>query len=120
MQEHVIMEIVGIFTGLLMVLMIAAASLFFFHVQDVNSFRQTVNFQIERQGGLTEEAVSQLETHSETFYNGRFSVESSQLNQRVEFGEKVEYTIQGIFAIPFLPIPDMHMEFSGVGVSHVR
>jgi len=120
MQEHVIMEIVGIFTGLLIVLMIAAASLFFFQVQEANSFRQTINYHIEREGGLTPEAMTQLETHSERFYNGRFTISSPQSNQRVNFGEKVEYTIHGSFPIAFLPIPNMRMDFNGVGVSHVR
>jgi len=120
MQEQTVMEIVKWFIGILLVLTLVGVGIFTYQLQDVNSFRQVVNNQIERNGGLTLEAVEQIQEHSNEFYRGRFVVTSPQLHERVTFGDVVYYSIEATFPISFFPIPDVEMSFSGMAVSHVR
>lgn len=120
MQEATIMELVKWFIGLLLIMMMVSLAMFFFQVGNVNSFKQQVNYQIERQGGLTKTALENLNEYSEKYYNGAFTVESDQLNEKVAYGETVDYVIKGVFDIKIFPVPDVHLDFSGTGVSQIR
>ena len=74
---------------------IVAISIFCFEIQQVNSFRQYVDAQIERNGGLTINAMSNIDDYKEKHYKGRFRVSSNQLNQKLPFGSIVDYQIVG-------------------------
>lgn len=43
-------------------------------MQKINSFKQEVNYTIERQGGLTSKAISDLKKVSNDTYNGMFTI----------------------------------------------
>jgi hypothetical protein len=120
MLENSVMEILKWFLGLLMILGIVSIGFFFFQVQEVNTFKQQINYQIERRGGLTPEAVEELETYADTFLQGTYIIESDRLNERVAFGEQVEYTITATYSIAFFPLPDVVLNFRGMGVSKIR
>jgi hypothetical protein len=120
MLENSVMEILKWFLGLLLILGIVSTGIFFFQVQEVNTFKQQINYQIERRGGLTPEAIEELETYADTFLQGSYNIESDLLHERVAFGEKVEYTIIATYSIAFFPIPDVILTFRGIGVSKIR
>lgn len=120
MQEGTIMEIVKWFIGLLLTMMIISISIFLFQVGNINSFKQEVNYQIERQGGLTETAVANINAHSEAYYGGQFTVQSDKLNQKVNYGETVDYIVTGEFEIRLFPMPNVTLEFGGSSLSQVR
>lgn len=120
MQEQAVMEFIKWFIGLLLVFGMVATGIFCFQVQDVNGFKQQVAYQIERKGGLTSEALQELEAYSETYFEGRYTITSDKANQKLAFGEAVEYTIKGVYTIAFFPIPDIELEFHGMGVSQIR
>ena len=52
-----------------------------------------VDAQIERNGGLTINAMSNIDDYNEKHYKGRFRVSSNQLNQKLPFGSIVDYQI---------------------------
>lgn len=120
MQEGTIMELVKWFIGLMIVMMIVSLSIFLLELSNINTFKQQVNYQIERQGGLTETAITKINEYSNKYYNGIFTLKSNQLNEKVDYGEIVDYVIVGKFDIKIFPIPDITLEFSGTGVSQVR
>lgn len=120
MQESAVMEIVKWFITLFLIMGIVSLTYFGIQLANVNSFKQQVNYQIERQGGLTEEAVQNLKEYSDKSYKGSFTVKSDQLNEKVEFGEIVDYQVVGKFDIILFPLPDVTMTFSGSGISQVR
>lgn len=128
MQEGAIMEVVKWFIGLLIMFSIIAVTVFAMNVSSVNNFKQQVNYEIERNGGLTEDAVDALNEYSKEYYpnestenGGRFSVESDQLYETVPFGEPVDYTVVASVEVKFFPIiPDIEWGFKGTGVSYVR
>lgn len=120
MQEQSVMEIIKWITGLLLVMFILGVGLFLYEIQDVNTFKQQVNYQIERRGGLTPEAVAELDSYSRKAYQGRYSIESAQLNKHVEFGQKVDYKVVGKFPIKFINTKPIVVEFPNSGYSQVR
>ncbi|WP_260288388.1 hypothetical protein [Peribacillus aracenensis] len=120
MQELSIMEFVKWFIALLVIMMLISLAMFFIELSNVNSFKQQVNYQIERQGGLTNTAISNINQTSNDYYNGTFTVISDRLNTKVAYGEPVDYVVKGTFDIKILPIPDVKLEFNGTGVSQVR
>lgn len=94
--------------------------MFFMDLSNVNSFKQQVNYQIERQGGLTSTAISKIQAYSDHYYHGNFSVDSDRLKEKVTYGEPVDYVVNAVFDIKILPIPDVNLQFHGTGVSQVR
>jgi hypothetical protein len=120
MQEGAVMEIVKSFIGIMLIMLLLSVTIFFMHVGQVNNFKQVVNYQIERNGGLTATAINEIEDYSNTYFDGRFTVSSDKLNQKVEYGEMVDYQITALFDIVIFPIPDVAMSFSGTGISQIR
>lgn len=120
MQEGAVMEMAKWFMGLTLFLLIFAAVVFFFQLGQVNDFKLQVNYQIERNGGLTTNAISEIDAYSEKYYDGRFSVDSDLLNTKVNFGEIVDYQAHAVFDIIIFPIPDVKLSFDGTGVSQIR
>ncbi len=120
MQEGTIMELVKWFVGLLLLMMFISLTMFFFQFGNINSFKQQVNYQIERHGGLTEAAVENINQYSTEIYNGAFEIESEQLNEKVAYGETVDYVIKATFEISIFPVPDVEIDYGGTGVSQVR
>ncbi|WP_242281727.1 hypothetical protein, partial [Bacillus cereus group sp. BfR-BA-01454] len=101
------------FIGLFLIVLIVAVTVLCIKVSNVNSYKQQVNYQIERHGGLTEVAVQNLKEYSDKHYKGAFAVKSKQLNKKVQFGETVDYQVKATFKIELFSLPDVHMNFSG-------
>ncbi|HBL1652533.1 hypothetical protein [Enterococcus sp. HMSC076E04] len=120
MQEQSVMEIIKWFIGLIMIMTMVSIGLFCVRLQDINTFKQQVNYQIERKGGLTTEAVEAIDKYSDTNYDGRFTIESDKLNQKVSYGEEIDYTIKATIPIQILPLPDVSLSFKGNSVSQIR
>lgn len=120
MQEATTMEMVKYYIFIFLTVCLVSLAIFFFEVSNVNSYKQQVNYEIERSGGLTPEVVEQLDEYSKTYYKGIFTISSDRLNQKVNYGETVDYMINGKFDIKILPLPDVNLSFKGTGVSQVR
>lgn len=118
MKENTITMLTNLFVGLFLIIGIFALAIFFFEMQNVNSFRQTVNYTIERNGGLNQNIVDELNQHSADFFNGRFVVKGD--SNDVRFGEVIDYQVDVLIPIPFLPVPDFQTIFTGTAPSMVR
>lgn len=114
------MEMVKWFIALILIMMMVSLTVFLIQMGDINTFKQQVNYQIERNGGLTEDAMRAINDYSEQYLEGRFTVESDKINTKVNYGEIVDYKVNAVFDIKILPVPDVNMQFSGTGVSQVR
>ena len=79
MLEGAVMEYAKWFIGMVSVMFIVVAVVFMFRLNEMNSFQQDVNYQIERHGGLTEEAKIALNEKAKAAYGGCI-VESSENN----------------------------------------
>jgi len=117
-KEQVITMIMNMVLILFFIVGLFGLTLFAVEVQNVNSFKQTVNYHIERNGGLSEAGVAQLNEHANQHFNSRFSVVGEFVE--VSFGDVVTYQIKATIPVPFTPIPDVHMQFTGSAISKVR
>ncbi|MCR6108712.1 hypothetical protein HXA34_20660 [Salipaludibacillus agaradhaerens] len=70
MFEGAVMEYVKWLLGLISIMFIAVVVVFMFKLNEVNSFQQEVNYQIERHGGLTDEALAVLNEKAKAVYGG--------------------------------------------------
>lgn len=120
MLDGAIMTITKWFIGLMLIMLMVAVTLFCIQLSDVNSYKQQVNYQIERHGGLTKESVQNLKDYSDKQYKGAFTVKSDQLNKKVKFGDVVDYQIVANLKIILFNLPDVKMEFHGSAISQVR
>lgn len=80
MMEGAIMEYVKWFIGIMSGFFTLLLVIFLFQLNEINTFQQEVNYQIERHGGLTTEAKSDLSRYAETQHNGyvSFSLENNK------------------------------------------
>lgn len=121
MKDGAIFEVFKWFGFLLGLTCIASFVLYTHQVRETPNFQQYVNYEIERNGGLTEQAVDNITQQAEKHYGGRYTISSPQLNQKVSYGETVEYTIKGVFEIKFIPGFDpIEQEWPGIGQSLIR
>lgn len=74
MQEDYTANLLKMFIEMLLVLLFLAIIFLGFQISKVNSFKQEVNYVIQRQGGLTTEALKDLKHISDNTYNGYFTV----------------------------------------------
>lgn len=120
MSESATMEILKMFVLVLGIAFLISVIVLGMQISDYNSFKQQVNYQIERNGGLTKEALANINEYSDEYYNSRFRVESDRLGEKVSYGETVDYTIIGTFDGVIMPVPEFEIPFKGTGVSQVR
>lgn len=96
MLESAVMEYVKWFIGLVAIAFVCVMVVFMFRLNEVNSFQQEVNYQIERHGGLTQEAKQALNTHTKNAYGGCLA-ESSEDNAPCLFPDDEGGTSSGFF-----------------------
>ncbi|EAE8116651.1 hypothetical protein JI528_14665 [Listeria monocytogenes] len=82
-------------------------------------YKSQVNNQIERQGGLTNQAQSTLKSYSKDHYNNKISVQSSQTKKEA-YGTTVEYEIHSEVQFLFFQLPKQMLTVKGSAVSLVR
>lgn len=114
------MEFFKWFTRLFSILIIMALIVLGVQLGELTTYKNHVSNTIERYGGLTELAINDLNTYSNEMYNGRFRIESPQLNESVPFGEIVDYTVIGKFTPVYLSFTEVEIPSSGQAVSLVR
>jgi hypothetical protein len=120
-MEDYIAEITKWLLGGIILLIVLSMTIILMNIQDVNTFKQSINYEIERYGGLTAEAVSEINRQSEENYKGHFKVESQQMGEKVAFGDIVDYELNAEFPILLIPvIPSVKLTFHGSSVSYVR
>jgi len=70
MLEGSIMEYVKWFIGLVSLYFVTMMVVLMFQMNELNTFQQEVNYQIERHGGLTEDAMAELNEFAISRYGG--------------------------------------------------
>lgn len=126
-MEHAISEVFKYFTSMVLILLLVGVGLFCKDMAQISSFKNYVNTQIERNGGYTAAAKSNIEKKSLNDFNNQYKVRKFNTEEplpvkSLSFGESVTYTIHADLTIPFtfgnrwvIPI-----EATGESVSKVR
>lgn len=89
-------------------------------VQDMNTFKQNVNYTIEREGGLTPTAVAQIKKESKDNYHDSFTISSAQMNQGLPYGTVVSYKITQTISVVYGDRITFDIEREGSSVSQIR
>lgn len=120
MIDGSIMTTGRIFISFLMIALMLGMATFLFQLQQVNNYKQYVNYQIERNGGLTENALENINTYSENHFHDIFSVSSDQLNEKVPYGSIVEYKVQGNFNLMYWDLEPITLSNTGAALSLIK
>lgn len=119
-MDHSVAELIKYVIGLITVVMFCIVSRFCIKLLDINPFQQTVNYTIEREGGLTPSAISRINKESKDNYNSSFTITSSDSNKEKKFGELTSYTINQNFSFYFFKKIEFSISRNGESVSQVR
>lgn len=137
------MEIIKWFVFFVMFMILFSLGLFFIQMQDINPYKQTVNYTIERSGGLTPDAVKILDNESKNKYDNKYTVvylqpvtdnakhdneitvggtkyiELSNSDQ-LKYGTEVNYLIKSKFVVPIFGVGIIDNQFYGTSISQIR
>lgn len=120
MLESGIMASAKLYIFAILTTFIVSISIFCFEVQQVNSFRAYVDSQIERNGGLTPNAIAKISTYNEKNYKGKFTINSDQMNQKLAYGSIINYQIVGKYKMLFLDFDTQSYPINGSSISLIR
>ncbi len=119
-MEGSAMEMVKMYISIFIIFSMFSVGAYFININQANDFKQFVNYQIERNGGLTTTAMEKINTYNKEHYHGKFKVASSQGTSKMAFGEEVNYTISGKYEFFFISLPAQLINVKGSAISMVR
>lgn len=110
------MEIMGIVLTAASILLIAMVGIFMININQTQDFKRYINTQIERNGGLTETSIVNIEEYNQMYYEGEYTLTSDQLGQTVSYGTEVNYEVTRTIdlAFDFYSIEPLTFEGSAV------
>lgn len=120
MLESSTMEMGKFYISLFIIFSMVSLALFFSEINNANDFKQYVNYQIERNGGLTSEAIEKINKYNQENFGGKFNIQSDQMNQQYSFGQEVDYTINTTHKFFFLPLASRDIAVKGSAISQIR
>jgi hypothetical protein len=120
MMEGSVMEMGKLYITLFIIFTLFSLAMFFASINHANEYKQYVNYQIERYGGLNGTALTKIDEYNNDHYDGKFQVESAQMNQKFPYGEQVTYTIKTNYEFFFLPILSRDIQVKGAALSNIR
>lgn len=85
--------------------------------QDIKTYTEQ---QIEREGGLTSEAMSNIDDYIASSTRAKFVVESQSGNDAKPFGEATDFVIKGKAKVIGFELPLELTSFSGSAISKIR
>ncbi|MCY7571410.1 hypothetical protein [Bacillus pumilus] len=93
MLDGIQMTFLKIYIVLLSISLIVDVAGYCIRLNQSNDFKQQVNYQIERNGGLNSNALKEIEKKNKEAYGGSFQVHSASLNKTLPYGSEVSYKI---------------------------
>lgn len=114
------MEMGKMYITIFIIFSLFSVSMFFININQANDFKQYVNYQIERNGGLTPTAMGKINKYNDEHYNGRFTVSSATGSRQMQFGDEIDYTITGEYKFLFISLPAESIKIKGSAISMIR
>lgn len=93
MLDGIEMTFFKIYIALLSISLIFDVAGYCIRLNQANDFKQQINYQIERNGGLNSNALKEIEKKNQEAYGGSFQVHSASLNKTLPYGSEVAYKI---------------------------
>ena len=122
MQEGFVNELFKIFVSIIMVCMLAALTVYFISISNLKEYKHYVGLEIERNGGLTTNALKNIDSINQKYYKGQFSVKNSDgaSNTPQPYGTLVDYSVQGTVTFKLFFEVDQTLEMNGTAASMIR
>jgi hypothetical protein len=120
MLESSTMEMGKLYISLFIIFSMVSLALFFSEINQANDFKLYVNYQIERNGGLTDAAMEKVDSYNQENYGSKFKVQSTQMSQLFAYGKEVDYTINTKHEFFFLPLLSRDISIKGSAISQIR
>ncbi|EQK39983.1 hypothetical protein C672_3545 [[Clostridium] bifermentans ATCC 638] len=120
MIESSIMASVKLYIFAILVTFIVSIGIFVFEIGQVHNYQSYVDTQIERNGGLTDKAMANINTYNEKNYKGKFTINSDQMNQKFAYGSIINYQIVGKYKLLFLDFDTQSYPVNGSSISLIR
>jgi hypothetical protein len=95
---------------------------FIFGIQNVQTedFKHYVDGELEKHGGLTSEAASNIEAYSNQYYEGRYDISDVSGTGQQPYGTPINYKIEGTLKLYFFDLPNQVTLKKGSTISLVR
>lgn len=103
-----------------MILVLISVAFLGKEINDINAFKNYVNTSIERHGGYTEQAELEIATHSKKYYQELFTLSSISTIGTANYGQSIDYVIQGQFPVAFFSDSYFIVNFNGQASSRLR
>jgi len=118
--SQIVASIFKIFISFIMIMLFV--SIFFYGASWLQAidFKTYVEDQINREGGLTTTAMSNINEYNKNNYNSKFKVVSESGSDKKPYGTVVKYHIEGEIGSYGFNVPLQLVYVSGSGVSLVR
>lgn len=120
MIDDSIMGYAKLYISIVVILFLVAVGIFFYQLQQANNFTQYVNYQVQRHGGLTTEAITKIDDYNDEHYNGIFEVNSEQEGEKLPYGSVIDYKVTVTLEFLFFDIDGVQLPIKGSAVSLVR
>ncbi|MCY8151329.1 hypothetical protein [Bacillus paralicheniformis] len=120
MLDGSLTAIAKMYLAILIIAGLVSVASFFIQANQGNEYKQYINYQIERNGGLTVSAMEKLNEYNNKYYDGRFKIESPMMNQKVKYGDEITYTVTGSFKILYFDLPIQTISIKGSALSLIR
>lgn len=117
-EKGVVSDLLTFFIWGIMLLFIVVFVIYFKQISDNNAFSQYTSDVISRYGGLTDEAMAQLQDYNETYFDGRYVIEVAS-EEKESYGTVVQYTVVAKLRILYFDLP-ADLKFSGIAVIKMR
>lgn len=119
MIDGLLMTFLKIYIACMSIILIFDVTGFCVRMNQTNDFKQQVNYQIERNGGLNENALKEIEKKNKEAYGGSFQIQSNSLNKTLPYGSEVSYEIKTIYVSQIFGIKK-EIEVKGGALSLIR
>ncbi|MEH7798899.1 hypothetical protein CUU65_12680 [Bacillus safensis] len=119
MIDGLLMTFVKIYIACMSVMLILDVAGYCVRFNQTNDFKQLVNYQIERNGGLNSNALKEIEKKNKESYAGSFQIQSDALNKTLPHGSEVSYEIKTIYVAQIFGIKK-EIEAKGGALSRIR
>ncbi|TGA98612.1 hypothetical protein E4665_07040 [Sporolactobacillus shoreae] len=115
-----ILNIATLIIFALLIAALAASAAYWAQRSQAYDFRQYVDYQIQRNGGLTADALTEINAYNQQKYGGRYQLESESGNGTKPYGTVINYQVKVPERLTLLNIKLTPLTIRGSAVSLVR
>ena len=123
MQENAIMTLLSQFVAFVLIVAITSVGIFSYVLSTTTSFKQYINYEIERNGGLTNDSLYNIHEYYRRGgykFNYEFVNMPDEEERKLSYGDKVDYELKISIKPIFFTDQTVVLTERGTATSRVR